>query len=270
MSFAYLEQNIVTGINKPVHVQPNELNNKQRVPAHWHEDIEILHFLSGTATVLCDNNLFEIEKECLVFFNSNAIHSVVESSGRQCLYTCMKLNAEFIRKGDIQISNNLFIAPAYNNDIIRRFEELKETVLQKKPPLVIKFDCLSFVAHLLQEQPSFQSDSSDSNSKVLLVKDIISYIKQHINTPLTADEIFLKFNYSKSYICRIIKQYTQLTLIENINLLRCQYAKNLLLSSNCSVQECAEKSGFENVSYFSKTYLRYIGELPSATKRIHI
>ena len=47
-----------------------------------------------------------------------------------------------------------------------------------------------------------------------------------------------------------------------INKLRCENAKKMLLNGAYSVQEAADKCGFESVSYFCKTFKKYIGETP--------
>jgi AraC-like DNA-binding protein len=40
-----------------------------------------------------------------------------------------------------------------------------------------------------------------------------------------------------------------------------------LLKKGTSVSEAAENCGFQNLSYFSRTYKKYIGELPGKHKK---
>ena len=57
-----------------------------------------------------------------------------------------------------------------------------------------------------------------------------------------------------------------MTVIEYVNILRCKEAKRLI-SEGQSVSEAAIASGFNNLSYFTRTYKKYVGELPSSNKK---
>lgn len=54
-------------------------------------------------------------------------------------------------------------------------------------------------------------------------------------------------------------------MISYLNMVRCEHARELLQMGKLSVSECASLCGFQNSSYFTKTYKHYIGELPSDT-----
>ena len=78
----------------------------------------------------------------------------------------------------------------------------------------------------------------------------------------TFEEICKKFNASKYYLSHIFKEITGQTIISHLNFVRCKHAKSLLKSGNYNVSESAYKSGFNNLSYFSKTYKSIMGNLP--------
>ena len=54
-----------------------------------------------------------------------------------------------------------------------------------------------------------------------------------------------------------------MTVVAYINATRCRNARNLLLGQKHSVSEVAALCGFENSSYFSKTFKAVMGCLPS-------
>ncbi|EOU2011906.1 helix-turn-helix domain-containing protein, partial [Clostridium perfringens] len=56
------------------------------------------------------------------------------------------------------------------------------------------------------------------------------------------------------------------TILDYINHIRCINARNLILYNGYTISESAYKSGFNNLSYFSKTYKKYMGLLPSEEK----
>ena len=51
--------------------------------------------------------------------------------------------------------------------------------------------------------------------------------------------------------------------MDYVNFARCSQARRLLITGRYNVTEAAQRSGFENLSYFTRTYKRYMGALPS-------
>ena len=96
-----------------------------------------------------------------------------------------------------------------------------------------------------------------------VVKETIEYIKQNINKPIAVEDLAGMFGLSKFYYCREFKKMTGYTIINYINLQKCMKARNLILSSEYKIKEIARMTGFENMSYFSRTYKKYMGCLPS-------
>lgn len=82
---------------------------------------------------------------------------------------------------------------------------------------------------------------------------------------LSLDKISEAVFFDKYALCREFKKYTGQTIIENLNSYRIKNAKELL-KDGYTVAEAAYASGFENISFFTKTFKRYAGYLPSHYK----
>ena len=67
-----------------------------------------------------------------------------------------------------------------------------------------------------------------------------------------------------SQVAHSVETDTEITVVEYLNQQRCRHAQKLILEGE-SISAAAHLSGFENLSYFSRTYKRYIGYLPSET-----
>ena len=72
--------------------------------------------------------------------------------------------------------------------------------------------------------------------------------------------------FSKYHFARLFKEMTGQTVLNYVNFLRCNHARSLLASGKYNVGESAIQSGFSNLSYFSRTYRRMMGELPSVQR----
>lgn len=91
---------------------------------------------------------------------------------------------------------------------------------------------------------------------------IIEYIQNNFMDPdLTINQIADVFHLNSSYLCRIFKADTGLTIKKYILDYRLDHATKLLLYTNNSISNIAEKSGFTTVHGFRKAFHNqyYIG-----------
>ena len=88
-------------------------------------------------------------------------------------------------------------------------------------------------------------------------------MKSNYGERLTLEKIAEEAGLSKYYFARAFKKTTGMTVVSFLNIIRCRYARGLLLNKKHSVREAAYLCGFENDSYFSKTFKKVMGYLPS-------
>jgi AraC-like DNA-binding protein len=94
------------------------------------------------------------------------------------------------------------------------------------------------------------------------VKRIVSIIVAHYMHPIALDEIARLSFLSKTYMCRVFKAHTGLTITEYSNRLRIEYAKQAMLGGESSMTMLAENCGFEYASYFSRIFRQQTGLSP--------
>ncbi len=71
-----------------------------------------------------------------------------------------------------------------------------------------------------------------------------------------------KFYISKQYLCNLFKEYTNISIIKYINILKIHSSIELLSENSLTMAEVAEKSGFNSLSNFSKTFKNVTGVSP--------
>lgn len=97
------------------------------------------------------------------------------------------------------------------------------------------------------------------------VNEIIN--SKYFDQSLSVDSIADSIGISKAYICRIYKQLTLHTILDDIVKVRMGKARELLLETNCRIEEIAEKVGFSNSSYFYKAFKTVNGVTPSEFRK---
>ena len=107
--------------------------------------------------------------------------------------------------------------------------------------------------------------TAPSTSISAQIKQAILYIRQNPGKDLSLDEIAKHVGLSKFYLSREFKKQTGQTLTTHINIVRCREARRLI-EEGMSISSAAIACGFENLSYFSRTYKLLMGRLPSKEK----
>lgn len=92
------------------------------------------------------------------------------------------------------------------------------------------------------------------------------YIRGYYNRKLTLDEIAQAIYVDKYALCRDFKRLSGQTIVQYTNSYRCQQAAEHI-ANGCTVAEAAEQCGFDNISFFIKTFKKYMGMLPSSYKK---
>jgi len=95
---------------------------------------------------------------------------------------------------------------------------------------------------------------------------VLTLLHQRLNGPVSVPELAAEAALSIPAFCRFFKKMTQRTVTEFVNECRVQQACRLLQGAD-SVTEVAHASGFQNLSYFNRTFRRLMSMSPSAYRR---
>lgn len=97
-------------------------------------------------------------------------------------------------------------------------------------------------------------------------KDLISkvkvYLDRNFRRHLTITNISKKFGCNLSYLCRIFKKQTGMTITEHLTGLKIKDAKHLLRKSFLNVTQIAEKLGYLDIHHFSHKFKKIVGVSP--------
>jgi AraC-like DNA-binding protein len=251
----------------PIIFHLNNLNLGNNFLVHWHENIEILNFRHGNAVVYRDAVPINLSEGEIIVVNSGAIHSI-HSTSSNCSYDCLIVDRNFLVNLGFPL-DEVHLTNIVNDTISRNyFDQIKDEIEKKSPyyKIAIKSSILGLFARLYRISDKHSVSAKQTASKSLeMVRSAISYIRQNYRNDLTIDDICSYVGFSKYYFCHEFKKITGRTVMDTINFLRCSHAHRLLATGLYNVTESAERSGFHNLSYFSKMYKRYMGVLPSET-----
>jgi CheY-like chemotaxis protein/AraC-like DNA-binding protein len=113
-----------------------------------------------------------------------------------------------------------------------------------------------------------ETDGTDSNDKdksqSSFINEVVKIIEDNILEPdFSVKSLAASLNMSQPTLYRKIKQKTNCTIIELIISIKIRRAAIFLKEGNYSVQEVAEKVGYNDVSTFRKNFVEIMGTTPS-------
>lgn len=237
---------------------------------HWHEHIELLYINSGKCTV-CGNGVYvtALPGE-LVMITPNCIHDIDSTDG-DCNYYCITVDKSYCDSMHIPTCGGQFAAKIHDAQAVECFKHIIE-IMQVRPKYYQE-ETKALVLQLMirccreAEMLDMQCESTAPCSK--MITDAIDYLRAHFNEPVTVEELCLHLGFSKYYFCRKFKAQTGRTVVDYLNFLRCANARRLIASGKYNISESARLSGFNNMSYFSRTYRAQMGSPPSESVKSH-
>lgn len=120
-------------------------------------------------------------------------------------------------------------------------------------------DMMAWMTHLINVcHGLLQRAASDGN-----MRRVFEYIEQNYMHNLTLNQISEVAGFSPNYFCNIFKECTGKSVSAYLTELRVQRAKQILTSTNNSVNLVAEEVGYESSSYFIKVFKEMTGVTPN-------
>lgn len=115
----------------------------------------------------------------------------------------------------------------------------------------------------LFDQPPEQDFSEEHRERSSHIHRAKEYIAQHFAENISLDEICRHAGVSKNYFCHLFKGETGLSIWDFLTNYRIEKAKEFLAGSDLKNYEISYRIGYENPSYFSKTFKKITGLSPS-------
>ena len=235
-------------------------NSKEK---NWHKDIEIQVCTKGSGTVLINGEAYSFKDGDIAVINSEQIHYT--GTDKNLTYTCLIISAEFCSRLGIEY-NELFFEPIIRSEKITSLINELKTVYLNSNENFKTLKCNGIIIQILIELVLCYSMQSrvkmTANKSFEKVKEAIKYIRENYAHKFTLDELARFIHIDKYTLCHNFKKATGQTVVQYINNYRCQKAGSFIKKGD-SITQASLKCGFENASFFTKTFKKYMGVLPS-------
>ncbi len=247
------------------------------MPLHWHKEYEIIKVQSGSLTVYLNNVKYELTEGDCLFVEGGCLKRGYPNN---CVYDCLVFDVSVLNDRIGNYSKNLFsdlngpdtqyinLISRSDTEILATVDKLLEITESGGTLYEIKTIGLLYLLFydLYRLKYIFNSKNAAVDKSMQTVISLIEWIDEHISEHITLCEISKAVKLSEKYICRIFKEYTSKTIIDYLNERRIEKACAEMISK--SITEAAFNSGFNDLSYFCKTFKRYKNTTPSKYKKL--
>ncbi len=232
---------------------------------NWHVNMEVIYIIKGFLEVNCDGEYYECYPGDIFLVNSKKFHQIVGEEGTQVMVYIV--DQGFCLDNGINVENIFFrnlIRDEKLNKLLFEVEELYYERDFSYRIAALRSKTLEFMMYLIMNH--IQNEGEGYNKKSKIFETAVNYINANFNKPITLEEVAKKCYINKSHLSREFRKASGMTVFKYINTIRCMEA-NRRIKEGSDAGAAALGCGFENMSYFTRTYKKIIGELPSETKR---
>lgn len=237
-----------------------ELTCRENAP-NWHENIELLQATEGSGYVLCGAEKLPLNSDTVVVVNADTLHCI--GTDYHLAYRCLIIDNSFFSANGVPIRSLYFQSLLRSPEASSLLKAIAQSYAVYTPEdfrciLSIRSLALQLV-QLLCQHYTVQRPDNPANEHV---KKAMVYLRQNFSVPISLDALAKTVGISKYHLARQFKLFTGKTVVQTINRIRCTEACRLI-EGGMSVSAAAATCGFDNLSYFTRTYKKYLGNLPS-------
>lgn len=247
-----------------------------QIPVHWHDELEIIYVKSGFLTVnISGENYIGKPGDAFVVSPGN-LHFMGSQTGTVDYFTFLfPLKYIAFRSDDMLDdklieplnSGHLMISPEIKDTVKEQCEQLARVYaaeIDKSESKITsqirkKIILLQFIHELWKKGFIVENDTTGRNT---VEKEMVSYIQQNYTGKILLREFGEQFHLSEKYISRYFKEHFHITLSQYVTYLRLEHAKQMLQETDISVTEVAMQSGYQNISYFIRSFKKTYGVSP--------
>lgn len=256
-------------------------SDEKPMDMHIHDCYEIYYSISGGKQFLIDNRFYNIFPGDIFFINQYESHHLTQIDSQIHERIVFSVYPDFLRTlgssetpldecfhdRSLPSNHKISLSPEEQKQFLYFVDKLSH--IQGYGSDVLERAAFMELMVFLNKRfhKNCIADSETELKGNAQVDSILSYINQHIEEPLSLEQLSTHFYLSSSYLCRVFKSATGTTINKYITAKRISHAKELL-AGGCSVTEAAIKCGFNDYSNFFKAFTKAANISPKKYSQI--
>lgn len=257
------------------------------VPWHWHPELEVFMVSQGTAVAAVGAERFTIGPGQGFFVNTQVLHAVWQQEGASCRLHSAVFHPRLVGGSLDSVFWTKYLQPllgaggpewvylsgleGWHQEALQAFDGAWKSCVEE--PQGYEFRAREGLSHVILLLSCRHAPANSAKSEKLLrdegrMKLMLEYIHRNYARPMTTAAISSAAAVSESECLRCFRGIIGLPPIQYVTQYRVQKAAELLISApELSMAEVGARSGFQDASYFAKTFHALKGCAPSEYRR---
>lgn len=259
------------------------------VPWHWHDELEILVVETGTARVSVNGTDHLVERGEGFFVNAGALHGVWPEGEETCLMRSVVFHPRLVGGSVDSIIWQKYLEPLLSDPCrpcvhfvnAQEWEQAASAAIQTawqsyvSEAVGFEFDVREWLSRLVfllaKNCPTIEKKPPEKTLRDgERVKAMLQYIQEHYGGELTLAKIAESASISENECLRCFRSMISCTPIQYVKQVRIQKAAELLSSTNRKISDIGEECGFQEMSYFAKTFRELKGCTPGDFRKLNL
>lgn len=259
-----------------VYMRPGQTEQKR---FHDHDHSEIVFILSGTGYHLFNGKSFPVKTGDVLLIHSGSTHAYNHRDLEMVniIYDTSQLYLPILDGASLPLFQLIFpdirkAKPSFGEPILSLEPEDMKRILDLIWKMEEKFDsphpgaklyCLSvFLETVMELCWLYSGGKPEKEEKTFRIGEVMAYMNEHYQERVSIDQMARKAYTSQRNLFLQFKNATDCSPIQYLIKLRISRATEMLLQTTMSIGEVADKCGFSDSNYFSKTFHLHTGMSP--------
>ena len=252
-------------------------------PLHWHDEFELIYITCGQGIFTVNGKCYLCKEGDLVVIPPGAIHSI-ERNQEDCIEyfnilfsfslleensmsLCYKKFLTLISEYDCMKENRIECDSRIGKMLASSVKDLIDNRHQKYSgyELMIKSQLYKILYILFHENLNEKKEKSHNQKEMenaRRLKKILLYTREHFTEKISIDEAAKIVFLSPSRFMAFFKSQTNTSFVQYLINYRPEIAAEEIIQSRLTITEIAMKNGFENISYFIRSFKKKFGKSP--------
>ena len=240
---------------------------------HWHTQYEIIRIISGSFQLKLEKTTKLYHAGDVIFITSGMLHG---GTPHDCIYECVVFDLQILLKDnhacskiirdiiDQKITINSYLSENPSS-ILPITEHLCHALSSRK--IGYEFMVQGYLYHLLGtiiNEHLYEQTHQDivSSERIASVKNVLTFISDNYSNNISLENLSRIAGMNPRYFCRYFRSLTGRTPVDYLNYYRIECASEMLSTKDITIREAAISCGFNDESYFIKTFHKYKGTTP--------
>jgi len=250
----------------------------REVPLHWHDSAELIVIKKGGADVRLDMTYLTAYEGDFILVLPGHIHGIYQHGSRRVEYENIIFSPSLLLPRQVDLTSSLietFLQGNYDAQMLHFSPRLRwhgnasliieetDLLCDHRPEgyqIAVRGNLLRLFFLIVTGVKALAAEAKKEGSAAVKpqtlekVKVIVKYVEEHFQDPIPVAEAAKMAGYSESHFMKFFKGAMGVSFTAWLDDYRLSMAARMLRLSSAAVLSIAQSCGFQNLSYFNRSF----------------